>query len=58
MRAYTSMNYNVVVLIRQDPTYKKMTSDDVLGGIINNEMYIEKTNHIKSFYKDISTSKK
>jgi hypothetical protein len=52
------MNYNVVVLIRQDPTYNKMTSDDVLGGIINNEMYIEKTNHIKSLYKDISTSKK
>jgi hypothetical protein len=28
---YTLMNYNVVALIRQDPAYKKMTSDDVLG---------------------------
>jgi hypothetical protein len=30
MMAYTHMNYNVVFLIRQDPIYKKMTSDDVL----------------------------
>jgi hypothetical protein len=58
MRAYTPMNYNVVVLIRQDPIYKKMTSDDVLGMIINHEMYIEKVNHIKNLYKGISTSKK
>jgi hypothetical protein len=41
MRAYTPMNYNVVALIRQDPTYKKVASDDVLGMIINHEMYIE-----------------
>jgi hypothetical protein len=34
MRAYIPMNYNVVGLIHQDPTYKKMTSDDVLGRII------------------------
>jgi hypothetical protein len=58
MRAYTPMNYNVVVLIRQDPIYKKMTSDDVLGMIINHEMYIEEVNHIKNLYKGISTSKK
>jgi hypothetical protein len=30
MMAYTPMIYNVVALIRQDPAYKKMTSDDVL----------------------------
>jgi hypothetical protein len=35
MMAYTSMNYNVMVLIRQDPAYKKMASDDVLGRIMN-----------------------
>jgi hypothetical protein len=34
MRAYTPMNYNVVALIRQDPTYKRMSSDNVLGRII------------------------
>jgi hypothetical protein len=34
------MNYNVVALIRQDPAYKRMTSDDVFGRIINHEMYI------------------
>jgi hypothetical protein len=58
MRVYTLMNYNVVALIRQDPTYKKMTSDDVLGRIINHEMYIKKVNHIKNLYNGVSTSKK
>jgi hypothetical protein len=52
------MNYNVVVLIRQDPTYKKMSSDDVLGRIMNHEMNIQETNNIKNLYKGISTSKK
>jgi hypothetical protein len=58
MRAYTPMNYNVVALIRQDPTYRKMTSDDVLGRIINHEMYIEEANHIKNLYNDVTTTKK
>jgi hypothetical protein len=40
MMAYTPMNYNVVALIHQDPTYKKMTSDDVLERIMNHEMNI------------------
>jgi hypothetical protein len=57
-RAYTPMNYNVVFLIHQDPTYKRMTSDDVLGRIINHEMHIEEANHIKNLYKGISTSRK
>jgi hypothetical protein len=34
------MNYILIALIYQDPTYKSMTFDDVLGGIINHEMYI------------------
>jgi hypothetical protein len=58
MRAYTPMNYNVVALIRQDPTYKRMTSDDVLGRIINHEMYIEGAKHIKNLYKGVTTTKK
>jgi hypothetical protein len=58
MRAYTSMNYNVVTLIRQDPTYKRMTSDDVLERIINHKMYIEEANHIKNIYMGVSTTKK
>jgi hypothetical protein len=58
MMAYTPMDYNVVTLIRQDPTYKKMTSDDVLGRIMNNEMNIQQTNNIKNLYKGISSSKK
>jgi hypothetical protein len=52
------MNYNVVTLICQDPTYKRMTSDDVLRKIINHEMYIEETNHIKNLYKGVTTTRK
>jgi hypothetical protein len=40
MMAYTPMNYNVVALIRQDPAYKKISSHDVLGRIMNHEMNI------------------
>jgi hypothetical protein len=58
MMAYTPMNYNVVALIRQDPAYKKMTSDDVLRRIMNYEMNIQKANNIKNLYKGISSSKK
>jgi hypothetical protein len=58
MMAYTPMNYNVVVLIRQDPTYKKMSSDDVLGRIMNHEMNIQVVNNIKNLYKGVSTFKK
>jgi hypothetical protein len=58
MRAHTPINYNVVVLIRQDPTHKRMTSNDVLGRIINHEMHIEDVNHIKNLYKGVSTSEK
>jgi hypothetical protein len=58
MMAYTPINYNVVVLIRQDPTYKKITSDDVLGRTMNHEMNIQEANDIKNLYKGVSTSKK
>jgi hypothetical protein len=58
MVAYTLMNYNVVVLIHQDPAYKKMSSDDVLGKIMNHEMNIQEANNTKNLYKGVSTSKK
>jgi hypothetical protein len=58
MMAYTPMNYNVVALIHQDPTYKKMTSNDVLGRIMNHEMNIQKANNIKNLYNGVSTSNK
>jgi hypothetical protein len=58
MRAYTLMNYNMVALIRQGPAYKRMTSNDVLGRIINHEMHIKEANHSKNLYKSVSTSKK
>jgi hypothetical protein len=53
-----SMNYNVVALICQEPIYNKMSSDVVLGRIINYEMNIKEANSIKNLYKGVSTSKK
>jgi hypothetical protein len=58
MMAYTPMNYNVVALIHHDQTYKKMSFDDVLGRIMNQEMNIQEANNIKNLYKGVSTSKK
>jgi hypothetical protein len=58
MMAYTPMNYNVMVLIRQNPAYKKMTFNDVLERIINHEMNIQEANNMKNLYKGVSTSKK
>jgi hypothetical protein len=58
MRAYTPMNYNVVALMRQDPTYKRMSSDDMLGRIMNHEMYIEEVNHVKNLSKGITATRK
>jgi hypothetical protein len=58
MRAYTLMNYNVVALIRQDPAYKRMLSDNMLGRTMNHEMYIEEVNHIKNLSKGITTIRK
>jgi hypothetical protein len=58
MMGYTPRNYNVVNFICQDLTYKKMTSDDVLGRITNHEMNIQEANNIKNLYNGVSTSKK
>jgi hypothetical protein len=56
MTTYTPMNYNVVALIHQDPAYKKMSSDDMLGRIINYEINIQGVNNIKNLYKGVGVS--
>jgi hypothetical protein len=45
---YTPMNYNIVALIRQDPAYKKMSSDDVLERIMNHEINIQEANNTRN----------
>jgi hypothetical protein len=35
-----------------------MTSDDVLGRIMNHEMNFQEANNIKNLYKGVATSKK
>jgi hypothetical protein len=57
MMAYTPMNYNAVALIRQDSTYKNMSSDDVLERIMNHKINIQEVNNIKNLYKGVSTSR-
>jgi hypothetical protein len=37
----------VISLIQQDPIFKRMTPDDVLRKIINNEMLIEEAIHVQ-----------
>jgi hypothetical protein len=55
---YTLMNYNMVALIRQDPAYKRMSSDDMLGRIMNHKMYIEEANYVKNLSKGITITRK
>jgi sensor domain CHASE-containing protein len=40
LRAYAIKDTTVISLIQQDPTFKKMTLDDVLSKIINHEMLV------------------
>jgi hypothetical protein len=58
LRAYAVKNATVISLIQQDPIFKKMTPDDVLGKIINYEMLVEEAQHVKNLSKGIISSKK
>jgi hypothetical protein len=58
LRAYVIKNTMVISLIQQDPTFKKMTLDDVLGKIINHEMLVEEAQHVKNLSNGIISSKK
>jgi hypothetical protein len=48
----------VISLIQQDPTFKKMTLNVVLGKIINHEMLVEEAQHVKNLSKGIISSRK
>jgi hypothetical protein len=58
LRAYVGKDTTMISLIQQDPTFKKMTLDDVLGKIINHEMLVEEAQHVKNLFKGIISSKK
>jgi hypothetical protein len=58
LRGYAVSDTTVISLIQQDPTFKKMSPDDVLGKIINHEMLVEEANHIKNLSKGITSSRK
>jgi hypothetical protein len=58
LRAYAIEDTMVITLIQQDPTFKKMTPDDVLWKIINHEMFVEEATHVKNLSKGITSSRK
>jgi hypothetical protein len=58
LRGYAVSDTTVISLIQQDPTFKKMSPDDVLDKIINHEMLVEEANHIKNLSKGITSSRK
>jgi hypothetical protein len=58
LRAYAIKDTMVISLIQQDPTFKKMTLNDVLGKIINHEMLVEEANHVKNLSKEVISSRK
>jgi hypothetical protein len=58
LRAYVVKDTTVISLIQQDRTFKRMTLDDVLGKIINHEMFIEEAKHVKNLSKGITSSRK
>jgi hypothetical protein len=55
LRAYAIKDTTVISLIQQDPTFKNMTLDDVLGKIINHEMLVEEAQHFKNLSKGITS---
>jgi hypothetical protein len=58
LRAYAIKDTMVISLIQQDPTFKKMTLNDVLGKIINHEMLVEEASHVKNLSKGVISSRK
>jgi hypothetical protein len=58
LRTYAVKDTTVISLIQQDPTFKKMSPDDVLGKIINHEMLVEEAQHVKNLSKGIISSRK
>jgi hypothetical protein len=56
LRAYAIKDIIVIFLIQQDPIFKKMTPDDVLEKIINHQILVEETQHVKNLSKGIISS--
>ena len=58
LRAYVARDVNICSLIRENPAYKKMTPNDVLGRIINHQMFIEDAMYVKNMANNMEESKK
>jgi hypothetical protein len=58
LRAYAIKDTTVISLIQQDPTFKKMTPNDVIGKIINHEILVEEVTHVKNLFKGITSLRK
>jgi hypothetical protein len=49
LRVYVIKDTTVISLIQQDPTFNRMTPDDVLGKIINHEVLVEEAQHVRTY---------
>jgi hypothetical protein len=58
LRAYAIKDTMVISLIQQESIFKKMTLHDVLGKIINHEMVVKESQHIKNLSKGIISLRK
>jgi hypothetical protein len=58
LRGYAVKDTKIISLIQQDLTFKKMSPDDILSKIINHEMLVEESNHVKNLSKGITSSRK
>jgi hypothetical protein len=58
LRAYAIKYTTLISLIQQDPTFNKMTPNDVLGKIINHKMLVEEVQHVKNLSKGVISSRK
>jgi hypothetical protein len=58
IRVYAVRDTTMISLIQQDPTFKKMTLDDVFDKIINHEMLVEEAHNVKNLSKGIISSRK
>jgi hypothetical protein len=58
LSGYAVKDTAVISLNQQDPTFKKITLNDILGKIINHKMLVEEANHVKNLSKGITSSRK
>jgi hypothetical protein len=58
IRAFAMRDMTICSLAHENPDYKRMASNKVLGGIINHQMFQKEENYVNSLSKGATRSKK